>query len=160
MVSSGYLGFSLIFHPKYQSELRFRYLGQLTGGSRSHIIAFAQKPEMRELTIAYTDTTSGTVVQLPVQGIAWIDPNTYQIGRMKISLQPALNQSSLTEQTTDIQFGEAHFKAVEKHLWLPREVVVITVAANYVFRNYHRYSDFKLFAVDSDYKIDKPKPRN
>lgn len=159
MLTSGYLGLSLYFYPRYQSELRFRYLGQLTGDSRAHIVAFAQKPEMKELRIAYTDTISGTVVHLPVQGIAWIDPDTYQIERMKVNLQPALNQSRLTEQATDIKFGEAHFKDVDKHIWLPREVVVITVAANYLFRNYHRYSDFKLFTVESDYKLDKPKPR-
>jgi hypothetical protein len=158
-VTSGYLGFSLNFHPKYQQDLRFRYLGQQTSDSRAHIIAFAQKPDTKDLMIAYTDTTSGRVVKLPVQGIAWIDPGTFQIVRIKVNLQPAYNQSSLTEQITDIQFGDAHFKDVEKHLWLPREVVVITISANCIFRNYHRYSDFKLFAVNSEYKIDKPKPR-
>ncbi len=158
-VTSGYLGFSLNFHPKYQKGLRFRYLGQQTTDSPAHIIAFAQKTETKDLMVAYTDTTSGRVVRLAVQGIAWIDPNTCQILRLKTNLQPALNQSSLTEQITDIQFGEAHFRDHETRIWLPREVLVTTIASDYIFRNYHRYSEFKLFAVDSDYKIDRPKPR-
>jgi hypothetical protein len=109
--------------------------------------------------IAYTDTNTGESVRLPVQGIAWVDPNTYQILRLRINLQAGGNQSPMTEQITDIQFSEARFSGIQKQLWMPREVVVTTTIANYIFRNYHRYSDYKLFATSSDFSIEKPNPR-
>ena len=160
LITSGYACISLNFHPIYQKASRFRYLGSQTADSRAHVIAFAQKPEEGGLPIQYTDTASGRTSQLAVQGIAWVDPETYQILRLRINLLGAGNQSSLKEQATDIRFSDTRFENANKRLWLPREVVVTTTIANGVFRNYHRYSDYRLFAVASDYKIDKPKPRN
>ena len=157
IITSGYACLSLNFHPSYQQGSRFRYLGRQTSDSRAYLIAFAQTIEANDLMIGYTDTITGKSVRLPVQGIAWVDPNTYQILRLRINLQAGENQSPLTEQITDIQFSEARFGDIQKQLWMPREVVVTTTMANYVFRNYHRYSDYKLFATSSDFTIEKPK---
>jgi hypothetical protein len=159
-ITSGYLGHGLNFHPSYQQGVRFRYLGQMTSKPNAYVVAFAQKPETKDLTIAYVDTNSGISVRLPVQGIAWINPETYQILRMRINLLGAANSSILTEQTTDIQFSEVRFAGGGKPLWLPREVVVTTSAADQIFRNYHRYSDYKIFVTSSDFTIEKPKAHN
>jgi hypothetical protein len=159
-ITAGYACLSLNFHPSYQQGLRFRYLGRQNSDARAHIIAFAQKLDTKDLLIEFTNAGSGNVVRVPVQGIAWVDPNTYQILQLRINLLAAGNQSSLTEQTTDIKFSEVRFSETQKQLWLPHEVIVTTQISNRTFRNLHRYSDYKLFAVNSDSKIEKPKPRD
>lgn len=159
LVTSGYACLSLYFHPIYHQASGFRYLGRQTTGSLAHVIAFAQKLEKGGFQINFMDTNTGKTVRLPVQGIAWVDPNTYQILRLYVNLLGAGNQSDLTEQTTDVQFSEVRFEGIQKQFWMPREVVVTTIIADTIFRNYHRYSDYKLFAVESDSKIDKLKPR-
>lgn len=154
-ITSGYVSLSLNFHPAYQRYSRFRYLGTQSSDPNSLIIAFAQTPEMNDLQIEYTDTNSGMRFRLPVQGIAWIDPNSYQILRLRINLLGAESRAFISEQSTDIKLGEVRFDETQKKLWLPREVVVNTQISGYVFRNQHRYSNYKLFAVDSDFTIDK-----
>ncbi len=157
-ITSGYLGLSLNFHPAYQQYSRFRYLGTQASDPHALIIAFAQKPEMRDLQIEYTDTNTGNRFRLPIQGIAWIDPSSFQILRLRTNLLGMGNQSFISEQSTDIKLGAVRFEENQKQLWLPREVMVMTQISGYVFRNQHRYSDYKLFAVDSDFTIDKTKP--
>jgi hypothetical protein len=159
-LTSGYAAFSLNFHPKYQPSLRFRYLGRQRSKARAHLIAFVQKPEIKDLMIAYTNALSGKTVRLPVQGIAWIDPGTYQILRLRINLLGLGNSSMMTEQTADIQFSEVNFAELQKPMLMLREVVVVITIANQVFRNYHRYSDYKLFSTSSTYTLDKPKLKN
>jgi hypothetical protein len=160
LMTSGYACISLNFHPGYHQASRFRYLGRQASDARAHVIAFAQKIETAGLQIEYTDSSSGKSSRLPVQGLAWIAPDTYQILRLRIDLLPAGNRSALSQQTTDIRFSEVRFDNVRKQLWLPREVVVTTKIGGRSFRNLHQYSEYKLFAVESDYKIDKPKSRN
>jgi hypothetical protein len=158
-ITAGYACISLNFHPGYQQGLRFRYLGQQTSYPRAHIIAFAQKPDTKELLIQFTDVGSRNAVGVPVQGIAWVDPRTFQILQLRVNLLAAGNHSPLTGQTTEIKFSEVRFGETQKQLWLPNEVIVTTQISNRTFRNLHRYSDYKLFAVNSDSKIEKPKAR-
>jgi hypothetical protein len=169
-MTSGYACFSLNFHPVYRDTSRFRYLGRQTSPADSHVIAFAQKSEMGGLPVVYADRGTGKIFRFPVQGLAWIAPDTYQILRLRIDLVPSSSQSSIKEQTTEVQFSEVQFDDTSKKLWLPREVVVTTKiefpqhliggartpAIRWV-RNVHRYSDYKLFEVASDYKIAQPK---
>jgi hypothetical protein len=159
-ITTGYACISLNFHPSYQQGLRFRYLGEQTSDSRAHIIAFAQKPGTKDLLIKFTDAESRNAVRIPVQGIAWVDPRTFQILQLRVNLLAAGNQSSLTAQTTEIKFGEVRFSETQKQLWLPSEVIVTTQIGDRTFRNLHRYSDYRLFAVNSNSKIEKPKPRD
>jgi hypothetical protein len=158
-ITAGYACISLNFHPSYQKGLRFRHVGQQTADSRAHIIAFAQKLDTKDLLIEFRDAGSRNAARVPLQGIALVDPGTFQILQLRVNLLAAGNQSSLAEQTTDIKFSEVRFSETQKQLWLPNEVIVTTQISNRTFRNLHRYSDYKLFAVNSDSKIEKPKPR-
>jgi hypothetical protein len=81
-VTSGYICHSLHFHPSFQHASNFRYLGRQTSGPRAHVIAFAQKLDQEGLWIGFTDIHTGESTRLPVQGIACIDPNTFQILRL------------------------------------------------------------------------------
>jgi hypothetical protein len=160
LITAGYVGLNLNFHPGYQQTCRFRYLGRQTSDPRAYIIAFAQKPEAKDLEIQYTDTITGRSGRVPVQGIAWVDPKTYQILRLRINLLGARNYSFMKEQSTDVKLGEVRFEDTQKKLWLPREVIVKTLIGGAVYRNQHRYQEYRLFDVSSDFTIDQPKIRN
>ena len=159
-ITSGYVGFSLNFHPSYQQASRFRLVGKQAADPRAYIIAFAQKTETNVLQIEYTDIITGKSTHVPVQGLAWVDPDTYQILRFRINLLNEANQSPMTEQSTDIKLSEALFEDKQKKSWLPREVVVATKIGRRIFRSQHRYADYKAFDVTSDFKLDPPKARN
>jgi hypothetical protein len=157
-MTSGYACLSLYFHPSNRQGLRFRYLGKQNSESRAHVLAFAEKLEMTNYMIQYKDSITGKSTRLPLQGFAWIDSDTYQILRLRINLQSTGKQSLLSEQTTDVHYSENHIGTAQ--LWLPREVIVTTIYNGRTYRNLHRYSDYHLFAVKSDFKIDQPKSKS
>lgn len=155
-MTSGYACLSLHFHPSRRQDVSFRYLGKQKSGLRARIIAFAERLDTGNYLVNYTDAKTGKSTRLPVQGFAWIDPNTFQILRLRTYLQNSGDDVHLAEQITDVTFSEVNLSATRK-LWLPHEVLVTTVYGGRTYRNLHRYSDYKFFAVNSDFKIDQPK---
>ena len=84
------------------------------------------------------------------------DADSFQILRMRTSMQsPA--KDWLREQITDIVYQRVKFDSTGRKLWLPREVNVSWELPNRTYRNRHRYSDYQLFGVESDYSIVQPK---
>ena len=62
----------------------------------------------------------------------------------------------LRGHTTDINFSEVRMEGIGQPLCLPRELTVTWKLGGRTYRNRHQYSDYKLFSVASDYKIDQP----
>jgi len=156
MLTSGFASASLIFHPVYQSEATFRYLGrQKVNGRDTHVVAFAQRPTQAHL---YGSFKEGEIrVTTFTQGLAWIDAQSYQILRLRTDLLKPLPEVALKRQTTEIDFSEVHFKSVPEGFWLPRDVAVTVDWHGRILRNGHEYSDFKVFSVESTQKLGKPK---
>jgi Tfp pilus assembly protein PilF len=148
MLTAGFASVSLLFYPAYQNGAKFRYLGrQPLGGKDLYVIAFAQNPKTARTEERFsTDNASALIL---TQGVAWIDPTNYQIVRIRTDLLAPQPKVRLQRQTTEIQFQEVSFKEVASALWLPQEVSVTVDWRGRVYRNWHRYSDFKLFNVET-----------
>ena len=91
------------------------------------------------------------------QGLAWVDAANYQIVRLRTDLLRPLPEVRLDKETTEIDFGEEHFKDIAEAFWLPREVTVSVDWNGKIMRNTHAYSDFKLFNVAQSQRIGAPK---
>ena len=156
MLTSGFTSASLIFHPAYQAQSQFRYLGrQQTGGVNAYVLAFAQVPAKSKLYGTFK--SRDRFVTTFTQGLAWIDPQTYQILRLRTDLLKPLPEVRLERQTTEIAYSEVRFKGVEGSFWLPKNVSVTVQWAGRSLRNQHEYSGFKVFNVASVEKVSKPK---
>jgi tetratricopeptide (TPR) repeat protein len=148
MLTAGFASVSLLFHPAYQDGAGFRYLGrQSLDGKDLHVIAFAQNPQ-RARTEECFSTDEGFALIL-LQGLAWIDPTNFQIVRLRTDLLALQSKVRLQRQTTEIHFKEVSFKEVATAFWLPQEVSVTVDWRGRIYRNWHRYSDFKLFNVET-----------
>jgi tetratricopeptide (TPR) repeat protein len=148
MLTAGFASNPLFFHPAYQKSTGFRYLGRQTlDGKDLHVIAFAQKPEMAQRTERFrSDDGSASLL---IQGVAWIDPTGFQILRLRTDLLAPQPNIRLQTQTIEIHFRQVSFKEAASALWLPQQVSVTVNWRGRVYRNQHRYSDFKLFNVDT-----------
>jgi len=156
MLTSGFTSASLIFHPAYQAQSQFRYLGrQQTGGVNAYVLAFAQVPAKSKLYGTFK--SRDRYVTTFTQGLVWIDPGTYQILRLRTDLLKPLPEVRLERQTTEIAYSEVRFKGVEGSFWLPKDVSVTVEWAGRSLRNQHEYSGFKVFNVASIEKVSKPK---
>jgi tetratricopeptide (TPR) repeat protein len=155
MLTSGFTSASWVFHPANQSGTSFRYLGrQAVEGKELHVVAFAQKPETSRMIGRFISDQGSALIL--VQGLAWIDPASFQIVRLRTDLLNPLAKVRLQRQTTEIQFHQVTFKEVATALWLPREVAVTVDWRGRIYRNSHRYSDFKLFNVEAKEEIRAP----
>jgi hypothetical protein len=149
MVTSGFTSASLVFHPAYQDGANFRYLGRQTlEGKDLHVVAFAQKPETARMAERFI--VDGASVVVLSQGLAWIDPTTFQIVRLRTELLTSQPKVRLERQTTEIHFKEVAFKHVAAAFWLPQQVTVTVDWRGRTLRNLHRYSDFRLFNVATE----------
>lgn len=151
MRTAGFASTSLFFHPIYQPGASFRYLGrQVKDGQETLVITFAQQPEKAQMIGRFD--VGGVSAPVLLQGIAWVDPTSFQVIRMRTELLKPLPKVRLVRQTTEVHYGEVRFKEIPSALWLPREVTVTVQWKGRVFRNSHRYSDFKLFNVETQEK--------
>lgn len=157
LVSSGHASLCIYLHPSHQAYSRFRYLGRETKKPRSHVIAFAQKPELKDYLARYSEFNSSTWIRYLVQGFVWLDPDSYQILRMRTSMQLPERPTNLKEQVSDIHYAAVQFDGTKKTFWLPREVDCRWDFPDLFYSNQHKYSDYQLFNVESDYKITQPK---
>jgi VWFA-related protein len=161
-ISSGYAGYCLYLHPAHQVNSYFRYLGRETRKPAAHIIAFVQKPEAGDYLSKFSEEDSSTPIRYLVQGLVWLDPHSFQILRMSTSLLLPEKRTWLKNTNTDISYEKVQFEKRGQEFWLPQ---VINVSWQFMradgttsnYYNQHKYSDYHLFIVNTDYEINKPK---
>ena len=157
MISSGYAGESAYLHPNHQSSSLFRYIGRDPGRRRAHVIAFVQKPESGDYLAQMYDPALSATIRFLVQGFAWVDSDTYQILRIYTEMLLPQRETSLIGTTADIYYEKVRFDNTSREFWLPKEVRVRLDFPDCRYFNWHKYSDYHLFSVESDYKITLPK---
>jgi hypothetical protein len=151
-MTSGFALSSVHFSTVDQWDSRFLHLGeQKIFGRETHVIAFAQLPS--EARNSVTMKAAEFKTNMFIQGIAWVDQAGFQIVRMRTDLLAPQADIGLEEQTTKISFTEVRFPDVAVPLWLPRDVNVymkFTAGAPVqIFRNVHRYSDYRRYRVST-----------
>ena len=147
IVTQGFVSTPLLFHPRYQTGSLYRYLGRETKGRKLQVLAFAQRPETAELIGSFH--LIGGPVALLTQGIAWIDPDCFQIVRMHTDLLAPRTDIRLARQASEIELGEVRFEGLPQPLWLPSKVVVTIDWQHTTYRNRHHYKNYKLFSVET-----------
>ncbi len=53
----------------------------------------------------------------------------------------------LERQTSEVELGEVRLEGARQPLWLPSKVAVTIDWQHTIYRNQHRYRDYKLFSV-------------
>jgi len=81
---------------------------------------------------------------------------------MRISMLLPERKTPVKETISDIQYGKFQFDNPRREFWLPKEIDVSwefpqVDGGKLGYRNFHKYSDYRFFTVDTDYKIAQPK---
>jgi hypothetical protein len=126
------------------------------------MIAFVQKPEVSDYLAQYSDSGSSTPIRFLVQGFVWIDPDSYQIQRMRTSMLISEKPTQLKETVADIYYQKIQIDNPCREFWLPQTINVTWEfpqpdGIDVIYKNQHKYSDFHFFSVDADYTINQPK---
>jgi hypothetical protein len=155
-MTSGFAGLSIFFHPQFQDSVRYRLLGRQISQPRAYVVAFSQKAEPGRPTGTFEVTGMIQPTLTMYRGLAWIDLQSHQIVRMRTDLLAPRTDVLLARQTTEIWFHEVRFSTIPQAFWLPREVVVTTEWKGEVCKNHHLYSDYRVFSVVSNDKLQQP----
>jgi hypothetical protein len=155
-ITEGFASGSIHFHPFYQPDSAFRYLGrQRLSGQETEVVAFAQRPGIARNTGELS--VGSNSVKILVQGVAWIDSSGYQIRRLRTDMLAPCPELGVERETTTIHYGAVYFKGITQVNWLPKEVEVIVTWKNTTLHNDHTYSHFRLFTVESEHRESSPK---
>lgn len=130
-VTSGFAFECLHFLPANQPDSTFRFVGtEPTGGRITYVVVFAERVGQGTNTNFVNLAGIGIVVPTWVQGIAWIDQESFQILRMRTDLLEPVFPNALPRhrsdtggypQATEITFAETGIVDVANPLWLPSE---------------------------------------
>jgi len=131
------------FFPGHQSESTFLYLGdQMMGPRDTYVVAFAQRPG--HASPGWVSGGNWSVGVL-VQGIAWIDKESFQIIRLRTDLLAPHREVGL--MTTELTLGEVKLADLTTPLWMPNEVRVRAEMRGKLFQNEHKYTNYRRFRV-------------
>jgi hypothetical protein len=151
MITSNFASTWLYFSPADQHESRFRYFGTQTVDKRQcFVVGFAQKPETAHDVSGFR--LRNYSAWLLVQGIAWIDEQSYAIVKIETWLLAPRPDIRLQDENTVVDYFPVEPAGLKRVLWLPHEVTVIIHYRGAFFRNTHRYSKYKVFRVQSTIK--------
>jgi hypothetical protein len=150
----------MYFSKELQHESAFRYLGQQRiDGRLAYVVAFAQLPGKTTHSISIK-AEAIQIASLLLQGIAWIDPGTFQILQIRtdplqLELEPG-QPSRPFQLSTIVSFVKVHAYGVPHAMWLPRSARVYAdfgpesgshtgPGAPVFFANEHRFYQYRLF---------------
>ena len=131
------------FLPERRSDSTFLYLGnEMMGRRNTYVVAFAQRPGY---ATAGTVSAGNWSVAILVQGIAWVDKESFQIIRLRTDLLAPNRHVGL--MTTELTLGEVRLADLATPLWMPSQVSVRTETRGKIYRNEHKYTKYKRFGV-------------
>jgi hypothetical protein len=147
---------ALIFHPLLASDFKLACegLGQWDGRPAWQV-RFEQRPD-RPNRIRYYKI-QGNYYPVALKGRAWIDAATYQMLRLETDLVQPVKGIELTNERLSIEYGEVQFHSHTMQLWLPKTAELYWERHGRQYYRRHDFSQFKVFAVDTNQNLQRPK---
>lgn len=151
LLTTGFTLSVLYFDAHNQGACRYRYFGrQMLGTRQTEVVGFAQTPG-GNLVMAHFSVGDRTV-QVLFQGLAWIDAGSHEVVRLQTDLLAPPPKVGLQRESTRIDFAPIHLADTSAAVWLPTRVWVDAWRNSVHCRTVHKYSDYKLFRVESRIK--------
>jgi Flp pilus assembly protein TadD len=158
LVTRGLPALVLVFHPYYATSYDMTCEG-LARTSRGlawqvHFRQSAGKPTGIQ---SYQLGMNGPTYQVKLKGRAWIAADSYEIVRMESDLVEPIPQIRLLANHTAIEYGPVSFLQGKTTLWLPQSAEVYFAWRGHRIHRRHMFSDYMLFGIDDQQKINAPK---
>jgi hypothetical protein len=145
-----------IFHPAMVADFKLSCegLGQWIGHPAWQV-RFEQRLDRANRIREYN--IQGNYYSVALKGRAWIDAGTFQVLRLETDLVKPVKEIGLTHERLSIEYGEVRFQSHDLQLWLPKSAELYWERHNHRYYRRHDFSNFKIFAVDTDQKYQRPK---
>ena len=146
----------LIFHPRYVNNYKMvcEGLGQWHG-QPAWQVRFEQRADRPNLT--YSFSVNRATYDVNLRGRAWILAGSYQVARLEMDLLQSIPKIRLRLDHQSVEYRPVKTSSKNLQLWLPSSTEVYMDFQGRRFYRKHSFTDFKIFSVDSQYKVTEPK---
>lgn len=146
---------AIIFHPSLAQDFAFDCEGATQiNGIPAWQIHFVQRPGTVTRFRAYY--VKDRWYNVSVKGRAWISANDYQVLRIEHDLQEPVPEIRLVRDYVAVDYQEVAFVEHNVRIWLPARSMVYVDLRGHRYLNTHRFSDYKLFWVDTHQIVQVP----
>jgi hypothetical protein len=148
-----------VFHPRNFSDFRMvcEGLGQWHA-KPAWQLHFEQRPD--KLPRFQSIYAKGTWSDVKLKGRAWIASESFQIEHMDFDLLEAISKIRLMTEHMSIDYRAVDFPKRKTQLWLPQSVNFYIDIGGHRFLNRHQFTNFLLFAVETNQEIQLPQEPN
>jgi hypothetical protein len=154
MKTSGFASSLIVFDPRFQPGVRYRFLGRQTvEGHPACVVGFAQQPSNSPPLGSFRiGQTNSRLLTFGLQGIAWISIDQHRVLKLRTDMLYPLPEIQLARATSEIDYAPVQFASSPSPLWLPSRVTVNVEWGRKRLRNQHVFSQFRLFKVETESK--------
>jgi tetratricopeptide (TPR) repeat protein len=145
-----------VFHPGFAKALNFKCegLGQWRGKA-AWVMHFEQKEGQKSyLRLCQTKTKT---IEVPLKGRVWVSASDYNVLHVESDLREPMKDLELMRDHLAIDYGPVKFQGGKTELWLPWYAEMYLELHGKRYHHSHTLSNFSLFAVDTNDKINLPK---
>jgi hypothetical protein len=147
---------ALVFHPYYQEKYEFSCEGRGEWrGKPVWMVHFQQRTDRKSAMLVYR--VGGKSFAVGLKGRAWIDATNFQILAIETDTMRPVPEIRLVRDHQLIEYGPVAFRNDTLHLWLPKSADWYSSLSGQRYHRRHTFSNFLLFSVEDQQKIDKPK---
>jgi len=155
-MGTGLPALALIFYPTLQGDYETHCEGLAQwNGQPAWVVYFQQIKGKRPRTVSMA--TARNVYPVSLKGRAWIAADSGQVVHLETNLMSGIVELELQTSAVSVDYAAVTFPSQNLQIWLPQSAFVYTE----YFKNstiiQHTFSDFRLFSVQTQQVIQKPK---
>lgn len=152
----GQAAIALIFLPNIQTDYEMRCEGMdERDGQLDWVVHFQQRRDRPERTAKVW--VNGVGYSGMFEGRAWISKENFQVIHLEASLMDGVPEIGLRELSLSVDYLLVQTPSGNLSLWLPNRIATYWDFSDSHTVLVHRLSDFELFAVDTQEKVQEPK---
>ncbi len=155
LVTNGFATQLLIFHPYYQPSFSFERLPDAHINGKTYIQVHFQHIKGR-LSPAVL-LLRGREYPLSLAGTARLDPETGSVAQIISELGASMEDLGLKNFRTEVDYAAVTFSRNPKSYWLPAQATVELNTSRQHWKNVHHFSEYRLFSVNVEEKVDMDK---
>jgi hypothetical protein len=153
---TGLAALALIFLPTMQTDYEMSCEGlDKWNGQLAWVIHFQQRKDKPRRTLQFR--TEGGTYGAMLKGRAWISMENGQVLHLETNLMQDMPAMGLRGSAISVDYAPVQIQSRNLELWLPKRVEAYWEILSHRIILYHNFSNFKVFSVDTEQNIQKPK---
>ncbi len=153
---TGQVALALIFHPHMQSDYDMSCEGlDKWKGQLAWVIRFQQRKDKPRRTLQFR-TEAGSYAAM-LKGRAWISMESGQVLHLETNLMQDIPPMDLRRSAISVDYAPVEIQSRKLELWLPERIEAYWEIGGRRIILYHTFSNFRVFSVDTEQNIEKPK---